>query len=110
MSDTKPAYLATIPIIRVKPGGPIPVGYVFEIPEGKEIPEGWIRADGSRFDAKQYPELAVVLDNTYGRRRLPDFRRRLPDFTIRVVPRWKLWLRWRVKRKLSPKRWEGGNP
>jgi hypothetical protein len=107
MSDTKPAYFSTIPIIRAKSGSAIPVGYVIEIPEGREIPEGWIRCDGSRYDAKQYPELAVVLDNTYGRRRLPNFRR-LPDFSFRVIPRWKFWIWWRLRKRLQAWRDENG--
>ena len=47
------------------------------------IPNGWLLCDGSQFSSSDYPELALMVGDTYGTRsgvlyRLPDLRGRVP--------------------------------
>ncbi|MGE3172485.1 MAG: phage tail protein [Planctomycetota bacterium] len=58
-----------------------PIGCVVAWPTAAAVPAGWMVCDGAVLDAKAYPEIAIVLDKTYGAEgpekvKLPDFRGR----------------------------------
>ena len=66
----------------VSPVGHI-VPYAGVITEDSQIPDGWLLCDGGIFNSAEYPELAVVLGETYGPSSgttytLPDLRGRTP--------------------------------
>lgn len=44
----------------VNASDPLPVGSVLQMPDGIGVPDGYLLANGSRFDGDLYPELATV--------------------------------------------------
>lgn len=64
---------------RGEPGAPGPIGCVVAWPTAAAVPAGWMICDGAVLDAKEYSEIATLLDKTYGAEgpgkvKLPDFR------------------------------------
>lgn len=62
-----------------EPGAPGPIGCVVAWPIAQNAPAGWLACEGQELEAREFPELAELLQATYGAVgpgtvRLPDFR------------------------------------
>ena len=72
----------TVSLAGVSPVGQI-IPFAGPINNLDNVPDGWLLCDGTQFSSTEYPELALLLGNSYGDTsgnlyRLPDLRGRTP--------------------------------